>query len=36
MKVLITRNRAYAIYPKRGAQPGYEVQGEPHGRYRHD
>jgi Protein of unknown function (DUF2934) len=29
------RNRAYEIYLQRGAQPGYEVQGEPHGGYRH-
>jgi RNA polymerase sigma-70 factor, ECF subfamily len=31
----IRRNRAYEIYLRRGAQPGYEVQGEPHGGYRH-
>jgi hypothetical protein len=29
------RDRAYEIYLQRGAQPGYEVQGEPHGGYRH-
>ncbi len=29
------RNRAYEIHLQRGAQPGYEVQGEPHGGYRH-
>ena len=29
------RNRAYEIYLQRGAQPGCEVQGEPHGGYRH-
>ncbi len=29
------RNRVYEIYLQRGAQPGYEVQGEPHGGYRH-
>jgi len=29
------RNRAYEIYLQRGAQPGYGVQGEPHGGYRH-
>jgi hypothetical protein len=29
------RIRAYEIYLQRGAQPGYEVQGEPHGGYRH-
>jgi hypothetical protein len=29
------RNRACEIYLQLGAQPGYEVQGEPHGGYRH-
>jgi hypothetical protein len=29
------RNRTYEIYLQRGAQPGYEVQGEQHGGYRH-
>ena len=29
------RNRAYEIYLQRGAQPGYEVKGEPRGGYRH-
>ena len=29
------RNRACEIYLQRGAQPGYEVQGEPHEGYRH-
>ncbi len=29
------RNSAYEIYLQRGAQPHYEVQGEPYGGYRH-
>jgi Protein of unknown function (DUF2934) len=29
------RNRACEIYLQRGAQPGYEAQGEPHGGYRY-
>ena len=29
------RNRACEIYLQRGAQPGYEVQREPHGGYCH-
>jgi hypothetical protein len=29
------RNRVYEIYLQRRAQRAYEVQGEPHGGYRH-